>query len=380
MTSVAWLERQRYLVDFALSSLARRKGRNLSLVAVYALVVFAVASVLFTAHALRREAALVLRDAPDLVVQRTAAGRHDLAPGAWVEELAGIRGVESARGRLWGYYLDPISRASYTVLVPGEFRAPDGEVAIGTGVARARRLEVGDLFPLRAWDGTALAPRIREILPAESEIVSADLVLVSEGDFRRLFGTARGLFTDVALSVRSEREVTAVARQATGLFPDARPIAREDLRRTYESIFDWRSGLVLLALGGSVLAFALVAWDRASGPSAEERREIGILKAIGWETSDVLLLKLWEGAVVSLAAFLTGALLAYAHVFLAGAALLEPVLAGWSTLRPHFRLVPFVSPYQVVTLLLLTAVPYTAATLVPAWRAATMDPDAVMRS
>jgi ABC-type lipoprotein release transport system permease subunit len=375
-----WVERQRYLVDFTLSSLARRKGKNLSLIGVYALVVFALASVLFTTHALRREAGLVLRDAPELVVQRLAAGRHDLAPAAWVEALAGIRGVGSARGRLWGYYYDPISRANYTVLVPEDFWAADGELVVGSGVARARRVEAGDLFPLQAYDGTTLTPRIREVLPSESEIVAADLLLVSEGDFRRLFGTARGLFTDVALAVRNEREVTTVARKAAHLFPDARPITRAELRRTYESIFDWRSGLVVVVLAGSVLAFAVVAWDKASGLSAEERREVGILKAIGWETSDVLLLKLWEGAVISLSAFLVGILLAYAHVFLARAALLEPALAGWSTLRPEFRLVPFVSSYQVATLFLLTVVPYTVATVVPAWRAATVDPDAVMRS
>jgi ABC-type lipoprotein release transport system permease subunit len=375
-----WLERQRYLVDFTLSSLARRKAKNLSLIGVHALVVFALASVLFTAHALRREAALVLRDAPELVVQRLSAGRHDLAPAAWVEALGGIRGVGAARGRLWGYYYDPVARANYTVLVPEDFWAPDGEIAIGSGVARARRVEPGELFPLQAYDGATLKPRIREVLPAESEIVAADLLVVSEGDFRRLFGTARGLFTDVALSVRNEREVATVARKATVLFPDARPITRAEIRRTYESIFDWRSGLVVVVLSGAVLAFAVVAWDKASGLSAEERREIGILKAIGWETSDVLLLKLWEGAVISLSAFLVGMLLAYAHVFLARAALLAPALAGWSTLRPDFRLVPFVSSYQVATLFLLTVVPYTVATVVPAWRAATVDPDAVMRS
>jgi hypothetical protein len=375
-----WLERQRYAIDVVLSSLARRKGKNLSLVGVYALVVFAVASVLFAAQALRREAVLVLRGAPELVVQRLAAGRHDLAPAAWVEALGGIRGVASARGRLWGYYFDPLGQANYTVLVPEDWWGLDGEVALGSGVARVRRVRRDEIFPLQAHDGTTLKPRIREILPDGAERVAADLVLLSEGDFRRLFGTAPGLFTDVALSVRNEREVTTVARKAAQLFPDARPVTRAEIRRTYESIFDWRSGLVVVVLAGAVLAFAVVAWDKASGLSAEERREIGILKAIGWDTGDVLRLKLWEGAVISLTAFLLGVLLAYVHVFLAGAALLAPALAGWSTLRPALRLVPFVSGYQLATLFVLTVVPYTVATLAPAWRAATTDPDAVIRS
>ena len=40
MSPPGWLERQRYILDFTLSSLARRKGKNLALIALYALVVF----------------------------------------------------------------------------------------------------------------------------------------------------------------------------------------------------------------------------------------------------------------------------------------------------------------------------------------------------
>ncbi len=94
---------------------------------------------------------------------------------------------------------------------------------------------------------------------------------------------------------------------------------------------------------------------------------------------DVLLMKSWEGLVISLSAFLAGILLGYAHVFLTSAALFAPVLKGWSVLYPSFKLVPFIDAAQVAALFFLTVVPYTAATVVPSWRAATVDPDAVMR-
>jgi ABC-type lipoprotein release transport system permease subunit len=373
-------ERQRYIVDFTLSSLARRKAKNLALLLVYGLVVFSVSSVLFFAQALRHESRAVLRDAPELLVQRVVAGRHDLLPDAWVQAVAGIRGVAGARGRLWGYYYDPLSRANYTVLVPERFWGAKGELVLGSGVARAREASPGDKFPLRAFDGTYLTLVVREIIPSESELVAADLLLVGEDDFRALFGIAPGVFTDLAVSVRNAKEVDTVAGKVTRLLPSARPITRGEIVRTYDAIFDWRSGLVVVVLAGAVLAFVIVAWDKASGLSAEEKREIGILKAIGWETSDVLLMKVWEGAVVSLAAFALGVLGAYVHVFLGKIALLGPVLRGWSALYPDFRLVPVVDPYQVATLFFLTVVPYTVATVVPSWRAATIDPDAVMRS
>jgi ABC-type lipoprotein release transport system permease subunit len=129
-----------------------------------------------------------------------------------------------------------------------------------------------------------------------------------------------------------------------------------------------------------VLSFIIFAWDKATGLSAEERKEIGILKSIGWESSDVLLLKVWEGSVVSLTAFLSGVLLAYLHVFFFSASLFEHALKGWSVLFPRYRLLPALDGYQLTVLFFLTVLPYTAATLVPIWRAATVDPDAAMRS
>ena len=97
---------------------------------------------------------------------------------------------------------------------------------------------------------------------------------------------------------------------------------------------------MIFILTGALLAFIIFAWDKASGLSLEERREIGILKAIGWETSDVLLMKFWEGMVVSLSSFLMGLILAYVHVFFTSSAFFEPALKGWAVLYPQFKLTP----------------------------------------
>ena len=375
-----WIEKQRSILDFTLSSLARRRGRNIALFLVYALLVFLLASVMFYTHALRKEASLVLQGAPEMVVQRLAASRHDLIPARYLNAIRGIRGVTAVRGRLWGYYYDAFTGANYTLLVPEGPAPSPGNISIGRGIERTRLTTAGDLISFRRYDGEPMVLAVHETLSGESELVSSDLVLISEQDFRPLFGMAPGMFTDIVLTVRNAKEVPTVAGKIQTLLPDTRPITRSEILRTYDMIFDWRRGFVAFILAAAVLAFVIFAWDKATGLSAEEKKEIGILKAVGWETSDVLLIKFWEGAVISLSSFLAGVLLAYVHVFFTGAALFEPVLTGWSALYPSFRLVPFVSAYQVATLFFFTVVPYTVATIIPSWRAATIDPDSVMRS
>jgi ABC-type lipoprotein release transport system permease subunit len=374
------LERHRNIVDFALSSLLRRKGKNISLLLVYTLIVFIIASIIFFVQALKREAMLVLQDAPDMVVQRLVAGRNDPIPVTFAEKIAAIRGVTGVIPRLWGYYYDAAIGANYTIMATDNNPPEPDSVIIGSGVSRVRRLALGDLMSFRAYDGGISLFEVKEILPYASELVAADLIIMDRSDFRTLFDFPEGVATDLAVSVRNPRELTTIAAKIVRQFPDTRPILKSEILRTYDSIFDWRGGMMIVVLGVAVLAFIIFAWDKATGLSADERKEIGILKSIGWETSDVLLLKFWEGTVISLSAFLLGVILAYFHVYYFSASVFEQALKGWAVLYPSFKLTPAVDPYQLAVLFFLTVIPYTVTTIIPSWRAATVDPDAAMRA
>ena len=372
--------RQLNILDFTLSSLLRRKGKNFSLLVLYMTVVFLLSSLLFFVSALKREASLILKDAPDMVVQRLVAGRQDLIPQNYVTGIESIRGVSGVSSRLWGYYYDTLNGANYTVMASEGLIAGPGQATVGSAVAKVRHLAIGDLLLLTTYKKTPLMLQIKDILPSESDLAAADMIVVSPDDFMTIFNFPAGLSTDLAVSVRNPLEQKTVAAKIIQIFPDARPILKSEILRTYQSIFDWRGGMVVVILASTLLSFIIFAWDKAAGLSAEERKEIGILKSIGWETSDVLLLKLWEGVVVSLTAFLLGVVLAYGHVFFLSAPLFAQALKGWSVLYPRFQLLPVVDFSHLSVIFFLTVVPYTAATIVPCWRAATTDPADTMRS
>ena len=374
-----WIEKQKNIVDFTLSSLFRRKGKNMALIVVYTLVIFSLASVMFFTYSIKQEAALTLKAAPEMVVQRLVMGRHDLIPLSYMEEIKKIWGVQSVSARLWGYYYDPTNGANYTLMVNGDLNADPGKIVIGHGVARNLLVKESGTIPFKTYDGSYHFLKIKDILSAESELVSADLILLSETDFRKIFALAAGQATDLVLKVRNANEVDTIATKIIEIYPDTRPVLRREILSTYDAVFDWRGGMIIVILSVAVLAFIILAWDKATGLSAEEKKEIGTLKALGWETSDVLLMKYWEGAIVSLSSFIIGVLLAYLHVFFASSVVFEPALKGWSVLYPDFKLTPFLNAYQVATLFFLTVIPYTVATIVPSWRAATVDPDSVMR-
>lgn len=374
-----WLEKQRHLIDFTLASLARRKTKNIGLLLAYTLLVFVLASLTLFTNALRTEATYALAASPEVILQRMVAGRHDLIPPGYLERVGRIRGVQKKEGRLWGYYYDSVLNANYTFMARPAEEIPEGRIMVGEALARERGLAQHNTISFRSYSGKLFTFEVASVLSPDSELLSADLVLLSESDFRSFFEYPAGHYTDIALSVANPQEVRTVAAKLSAALPDSRPILREEVLRTYQSVFDWREGILLTILSGAILAFAILAWEKASGLSAEEKREIGILKAIGWETADVIRMKVWEGLLISLTAFLLGFIAAYIHVFHFGAAVFEPILKGWSVLYPKFALLPAVDGLQVATLFFFTVFPYTAAVLVPIWRAAITDPDAVMR-
>ena len=200
------IEKQRHIIDFTLASLLRRKGKNGALFTVYTLIVFILASVMFLTHALKQEAALVLKEAPEIIVQRTLQGRYTPIPEEYAARIREIRGVTAVRARVWGYYYDQVFLANYTIMAPETFPHKPGSIAIGSGISRMRRAYEGDTISFTGADGKARNFTIAAVLPEESQLVSADLILMAEADYREFSGLPAGLASDLTLKVRNPKE------------------------------------------------------------------------------------------------------------------------------------------------------------------------------
>ena len=254
-----FIEKQRNILDFTLSSLLRRRSKNFALIVVYTLVVFSLGSVMFFTQALRKEAGIILRETPEIIVQRLVAGRQDLIPVDYAQKISRIRGVSAVKGRLWGYYFDPVARVNYTLMVPADAADWGNNLSVGEGFLKAAQTSIGEIFSLRDYTGHYLNFRIRGVFSNESALVSSDLILLSDFAFRRLFGIAPEQATDLVVTVRNKKEIPTIAAKILELLPDTRPILRDEILRTYDAAFDWRGGIILVVLAGSVFAFLIFA-------------------------------------------------------------------------------------------------------------------------
>jgi len=264
-------------------------------------------------------------------------------------------------------------------LLEGRLPRTGEECAVGAGTGWIRAAGPGRDLILVNSRGTGVLFEVVGMFRSESALLTNDLVVLTNEGVRAFLGFPSALATDIAVEVPNRNEVQMIAAKIKRLYPDTRPITKSELMRTYDMVFNWRGGMMLTVFCAAVIAFSILAWDKATGISADEKQEIGILKAIGWDTGDVLAFKFWEGLAIAVTSFFIGISAGFVHVFFFDATILSSVIKGWSVLFPHFHLVPRINAYQVFVMGFLTVTPYVASTVIPAWKSAITDPDTVMR-
>ncbi len=381
------------MLEFALAFLARRFWKNLAVFGIFTILVFLLASTFLIAGSLKKELFVTLDGLPDIYVQRTLAGRLSLIPQRRVESIEAIEGVQSAYGRYWGYYYFPAAGVNFTVLgldmdMAGYAPAFDeilakrdlgeDEMIVGRGVYEVLRSHYyKDFFNFITPTGDFIKVKIAGVFSDSTQLESSDTIVVSSDLAKRIFGQKDP--TDITVRVSNPKEIPTIATKIRNLYPDCRVITRADLKASYQNLFDYKSGLFLALLIASFLAFFILIFEKASSVGREQIKEIAILKAIGWQISDVLGLKFLESILVSAIGFLVGVTGGYFFVYILQAPLLRNIFTGFSVLKPQFQLIP-VWDWGVILGLFFLSVPlYLAATIIPSWRASVIDPEEALR-
>lgn len=384
------------LLVFALRALARRKARAVALGGGLAFAVALVSAVLFLSDALRAESDDARAVLPDVVVSRLHGGRPATISLQDAHKIETIDSVRAVVPRVWGYVFVPALQANVIVMGtrPGsapleqvrgvlaegrDIRPGAHEMVAGARIARFLGVVVGDELGLPSPNPKAPSLALVGTFSSSVDLFTNDVVVTSDDDARAILGLGPDECTDFAVELANPEEAGVVAKTIGTRLPEARVVDKKLLARAHTLAFGRRSGIVLAASFPVFLALLVLAWDRLAGVGDAERREIAVLKAVGWSTSDVLGEKLFEALLVALFATACGLALGYVWVFGLGAPLFRPALAGFGVLYPEAALVPRVDTAQLLGIALAVTGPFVALSIVPAWRASQVDPMDAMR-
>jgi len=388
-----------YLIEFAINSLLRQKFKNIFILIVLIFLTSLIASIFFISNSIKYELNTTLKTLPQITIQKLKAGRHYDMNLNDVDEILNIAGVTDAIPRVWGYYYFANMGTNFSIIGIDEFEnqykqtlveatktndftkaLDENSMIVGEGVKKA--LEENyykKYFNFIKPDGTFKKVNIGGVFKSSTNLESNDTILLPKQIALEIFGMNEDKITDIVVKVANPEEIPTVASKIRIIFPDARVITNKDLEISYQNIFDYKSGMFLALFVVSIFTFFIIVYDKASGMSSEEKREIGVLKALGWKIEDVLKEKFYESFIISFLGYIIGILIAISFVYIFNAPLLSNIFTGYSELKTDFEL-PFLIDYNTLFLIFFLTVPiYIASTIIPSWRSATIETDKVLR-
>jgi ABC-type lipoprotein release transport system permease subunit len=379
-------------------SLFKRRGKHIGTVSISVIIVFLLSAVLFLSSSLRRSIESTLHMRPDFSVTKIEAGRAVDTPLAWADEIMQIKGVTRVAPRIYGRYFFTPKQKSFLIVGIDFFdeqsdralreliehadmkRLADGKhMIVGKGVEEfLRRHHYTDTFTFKTPQGTFKEIEIYAVLPAETNLIANDMIIMPIETAREIFGMDENEVTDITFNVPNDAEWDNIVTKLYLMFYDVRVTDKREIKKAYANLFNYEGGLFLVLYLIVIVTFILILYQRYSTVYSSERKEIGILRAVGWSINDVLKLKFYENAAVVLIAFVIGVTAAYFYVFVAGAPLLKEIFLGGANLPNAVTFEPTVPLGVLGSIFLFYAVPFLAAVLIPAWKIAVTPPKEAM--
>ena len=249
-------------------------------------------------------------------------------------------------------------------IIDGEFRVGAGDTVIGSLLARDLGLRVGGKLRIEAGDGRIATVTIAGIFELGVRELDLRYVYLDLKQAQSLLDLPGGV-TVIDVTVTDLFQADTVARrigQLTGLKAESwietnaqlmNALSSQRLSTTMISFFV----AVSVAFGiASVLAISVT----------QRTREIGILRAMGMRRNQMLQVFLIQGAILGMAGSAFGAAAGYALVW------------SFNTFGPRLFYIPLMPSLIPVTMLSATVTGVLAA-MVPAWRAARLNPVEAIR-
>ena len=387
------------LFEYALSAIKRRGSKNIFILIIFFILIFLLSCIFFISNSIKKELSFTVDSLPDITIQKLQAGRQQDINLDVVDKLSQIEGVSEVAPRVWGYYYFKNAGANFAVVGVSRFDTnykksiqkvvdkfdktlfdKNDTMIVGIGVKKILENNYYDkYFNFIKPNGDFKRVYIAGTFKDGTLLESNDIILLSNDNAREIFGMAEDKATDITLRVPNPKEVNEIASKIRLMYPNFRVITKNDLRISYNNIFDYKSGIFLALFVVALFTFFIIIYDKTSGLSSDEKREIGVQKAVGWKIGDIILQKFYEAFILSFVAFFSAVSFAIFYVYFLNAPLLKDIFTGYSVLKPPFIL-PFSFDFGTIALIFFATVPlYIAATIIPSWFAATLEADEVIR-
>lgn len=380
-------------LNFLFLLLIKHKSKHIAIFIISIIIVFLSASVLFLSSSLKKEIFQTLENQNDFIIQKINNGKVIDTPTSWIEDFSLINGISKIEQRVYGsYYFMPENvyftivgvdlfeehtnkniKELLNILNISDFLEQDS-MLIGNGVKKLfDKYHYFDSYDFKLFNKDIKNVKIFKDLPKEMNLVANDLIIMDITLAKEILNIKQNESSDIVLNVPNDLEKQNIKEQLLLKHSNIRILEKEDLKKMYENMFNYKGGIFLILFIVVLFTFVLILYQRYSMISSNDKREIGILKAVGWSIKDIIKLKIMENFLVAFMAFLVGIIISYIFVFILNAPLLRNIFIGFSNIQNDFTISTNIEISTLITLFLFFMIPFLSAVLIPVWKIAIID-------
>ena len=385
--------------NFLFLLLLKHKSKHIAIFIISILIVFLISSVLFISNSLKKEAFSTLENQSDFVIQKINSGKILDTPISWIEDFSSINGIKNTQQRVYGQYYFMPENVYFTIvgldlfeentnknlkellkiLNISDFLQKDSMI-IGNGIKKIfDKYHYFDSYDFKLSNNKLTTVKIFKDLPQEANLVANDLIIMDINLAKIILNINEEDSTDIVLNVPNNLERQNIKEQLILKHSNIRILQKESLKKEYENMFNYKGGIFLVLFIVVIFTFILILYQRYSMISSNDKKEIGILKAVGWSIKDIIKLKIIENFIVGFMAFIIGIIISYIFVFILNAPILKNIFIGFSNIQNDFILNPNIDFTIIVTLFLFFIIPFFFSILISVWKISIIDANESMK-
>ncbi|MFW2607783.1 ABC transporter permease [Aliarcobacter butzleri] len=379
--------------NFIFLLLVKHKSKYFAIFLISIFIVFLTSSILFIKNSLQKEISEALENQSDFIIQKTVANKIKDIDSSLIDEFYEINGVSKVTQRVYGQYYFMPENVYFTIIGIDFFEETTNQdlkellnflniskflekdsMIIGNGVKKVLdKYAYFDSYDFKLENENSKNIKIFKDLPKEANLIANDLIIMDINIAKKILDIKPDFATDIVLDVPNPLERQNVKEQILLKESNIRILQKDELKKEYENMFNYKGGIFLILFIVVIFTFILVLYQRYSMISSNDKREIGILKAVGWSIKDIIKLKIIENFIVAFMAFIIGVIFAYIFVFILQAPILKNIFIGFSNIKNDFILNQNIKISNLITLFLFFMVPFLSAVLIPVWKIAVID-------
>ena len=315
------------LLFAALGDLIRHGLRSVVVTLCLTAILFPLVTALAISEGLRFQAEIAVKEGADLYVSEDLYGGNGPISMTWLDKLSASVGLSRVTARVVGrtYFVDRLVAVvgldekailALKPLVRGDIPKTRGDVVVGEGIVRGFGIKPGPgmRFTVAANNRKVFTPTGTL---APSCLWSSDIMIMRVEDANEFF-RIKGFATQGLIYAASGHEgplikiIEGLKKGGNLRFDRLKIEERQKVNDRLHSSYGHKGGIfvVLFVIGG---ALAIPAFLVSSGFGLRElHKEIGVLKATGWRTKEVLEKIAFQNVLISLAAVSLSILLSMA--------------------------------------------------------------------